>query len=109
MIMTLNGNEVTGVLKISGTLDIDAANSLREALLDCFVQQHDIAADLSDVDGCDAAGLQVLLAGRKDAVLVGKAFRIIAASSAVMETAAALGFLIDDLGKGQGKEHADAT
>lgn len=53
--MTLNKNEVTGVLKISGTLDIDLANSLREALLECLVQQHDVAADLSDVDGCDAA------------------------------------------------------
>jgi anti-anti-sigma factor len=82
--MTLDQNQDTGVLTISGTLDIDAANSLRESLLDGLRRRPEITADLTQVDSCDAAAVQVLLAA-------GKTLRIVAASDAVRETAAALG------------------
>jgi anti-anti-sigma factor len=90
--MTLTKDTVTGVVKISGALDIDGANSLREALLDCFLLQPEVAADLSEVEVCDAAGIQVLLAGQRDAASFGKAFRVHGASPAVLDIAAALGF-----------------
>ncbi len=89
-------------------LDIDAANSLREAFLDCFLHQPEVAADLSAVTGCDAAGVQVLLAGRREAAATGKAFRIRAVSEIVLETAAALGFSLDASGGGMGRNHPNA-
>jgi anti-anti-sigma regulatory factor len=98
--MTLNKDEVTGVLKISGPLDIDAADSLREP---------DVAADLSGVDMCDAAAVQVLLAAHGNLAYSGKAFRIVAASEAVTVTAAALGFSIGEFGFAQGEDHQDAS
>ena len=110
--MTLTKDKATGVLQISGTLDIDGADSLREALLDCSLHQSaaaDLSADLSDVDGCDAAALQVLLAARRDAVAAGKAFRITAASNAVTDTAAALGLPIDEPRGVLGKERSNAS
>jgi len=93
--MTLTRDTITGELKILGTLDIVSANSLREALLDCFVLQPEVTADLSAVDACDAAGLQVLLAGLRNAASGGKAFRVNAASPAVLEMAETLGLSID--------------
>ncbi len=99
----------TGVLKISGTLDIDTANALREALLDCLLRQPEVAADLSQVDECDTAALQVFLAVRRDAEAAGKTFRAIAASSAVTGTAEALGLSIDEPGTGPRKDHSDAS
>jgi anti-anti-sigma factor len=90
-IMTLSNDKTTGVLKISGRLDIDGASSLREALLDCFLQQPEVTTDLSEIDGCDTAALQVLLAAGQDAAAAGKAFRVIAVSPVVTDTAAALG------------------
>lgn len=111
--MNLSNDSISGELKISGTLDIDAANALREALLDCFLHQPEVAAhslqvDLSGVDTCDAAALQVLLAARKDASAAGTAFRVNAPSQAVTETAAALGLSIDLSGDGSEKEQPNA-
>lgn len=93
--MTLATNDRTGVLKISGTLDIDEADALREALLTAFRLQAEIALDLSEVDACDTAALQVLLAGQRNAASAGKTFRMVAVSDSVTGTAAALGLSIE--------------
>jgi anti-anti-sigma factor len=112
--MTLNTDKATGTLKISGTLDIDGANALREALLDCL-QREGAGADLREVDGCDAAALQVLLACRKDAAQAGKTFRFTADSIAVTQMATALGLSFSTLdsgveasGGGSEEEHPNA-
>jgi anti-anti-sigma factor len=103
-------DKITGLLTIAGTLDIDAASSLREALLECLAHEMgEVSADLSEVDGCDAAALQVLLAGRKDAAAIGKVFRVIAPSNAVAQTAAALGLSFDQPGDLPSKEPQIAT
>ncbi len=107
--MTFTKDNTTGVLKLSGTLDIDAANSLRETLLDCFLQQQEVATDLSAVDTCDTASLQVLLAAQRNAASFGKAFRITAASSSVTETAAALGLPLNESADVSEKRHPHAN
>ena len=107
--MTLTKDNTTSVLIISGTLDIDTANSLREALLECFSLQPEVRADLSAVDACDAAGLQVLLAGQRNAALLGKALHVNTASPAVLETAAALGFSIQVAADAGSEGPRDAT
>jgi anti-anti-sigma regulatory factor len=88
--MILDMDKTTGELKISGTLDIDATNSLRDALLDCLLHQPEVGVDLSEVDACDAAALQILFAARRDSAAAGKAFRA-TASEAVTGVAEALG------------------
>jgi anti-anti-sigma factor len=93
--MTLNQDNASGLLKILGTLDIDAASALRQMLLDAMSRQPAIAVDLSEVEACDTAALQVLLAGRKE-----RALRITGASAAVIETAAALGLSFDAAAEG---------
>jgi len=107
--MTLDKDNSTGVLKISGTLDIDTANSLREALLNCFLVQSEVAVDLSAVDECDAAGLQVLLAGQRDAACLGKIFHVHGAPAAVSATAAALGLPVPGSAKTLNEDRPDAA
>jgi anti-anti-sigma factor len=99
----------TGVLKISGTLDMDSADALREALLDCFLHQHEVAANLSEVEGCDTAALQVLLAASSNAASLGKRFHVTAASACLSDMAAALGFAIDGLASALREGHPDAA
>ena len=93
--MTLDKDLFTGALTLSGELDIDTANSLREALWECLLRQSDVAVDLNSVTAIDTAALQVLLAGRREAASLGKSFRFVAVSSSVAETVSALGFSID--------------
>jgi ABC-type transporter Mla MlaB component len=47
--------------------------------------------DLSQIETCDATGLQLILALEKSLVKAGKPFRILAASTALRETAQRLG------------------
>jgi anti-anti-sigma regulatory factor len=53
--------------------------------------------DLSGVDSCDAAVLQVLLAARKSASQLEKPFGVVSLSAAVLETCAALGLPLEEL------------
>jgi len=75
-------------------LDMEAASSIRDVLLDAFSRQPQVTLDLSAVESCDTAALQVLLAAQKSAESMGKPFRIAPLSRAVLETAEALGFSI---------------
>jgi anti-anti-sigma factor len=95
--MKLRQGESPGVLAVSGSLDIEAANELRQALLVCLSQQSEIMLDLSSVDKCDVTGLQILLAGQKSALAAGKPFRILGVPPAVTEPAAALGLSLEGL------------
>ena len=95
--MKLRQGELPGILAVSGSLEIDAANELRQALLVCLSQQSEVVLDLSSVDKCDVTGLQVLLAGQRSALAAGKAFRILGVPAAVTESAAALGLSLEGL------------
>jgi anti-anti-sigma regulatory factor len=91
--MTLSKDKGPGFLRISGNLDIDEADSLREALLAADLRE----LDLSEVEACDAAGLQVLLAA------AGKSFQITAISNAVTQMAVVLGVSLEE------KDHPHAS
>jgi anti-anti-sigma factor len=93
--MTISKDHTPGVLSIAGALDIDAAHSLRDALLECLSHQPEVALDLSGVNACDAAALQVLLAAQRNAAALGKAFRIAGDSRPVTEAASALGLSLE--------------
>ena len=48
--MKLRQGELPGILAVSGSLEIEAANELRQALLVCLSQQSEVVLDLSSVD-----------------------------------------------------------
>jgi anti-anti-sigma factor len=90
--MTLDQNIKTGELVVSGNLDIDVARQVGETIAECLNQSPQVTLNLAGVESCDAAGLQVLLACRKQARASGIPIRFSAVSEALGATAAALGF-----------------
>jgi anti-anti-sigma factor len=93
--MRLDQNKTTGVLKISGALQIDEVKRLYASLCECVENQPSIALDLSEVDSCDTASLQVLLAAHKTAALRGKYFCFTAISEEIQKKAVALGLFVE--------------
>jgi anti-anti-sigma factor len=79
-------------------LDIAGSGELREIFSRSVQEQAGIIIDLSAVESCDLAGLQLLCAARKTAVQSGKSFRVIQPSAAVLETASALGLAPGEFG-----------
>jgi ABC-type transporter Mla MlaB component len=90
-LMTLSTENVNGTVNLSGMLNIDGASSLREALLQSFLLPGDISVNLSALEGCDTAGLQILLAAQKHAEAISRSFQLEAPPDSVKALAAALG------------------
>jgi anti-anti-sigma regulatory factor len=107
--MTLGKDDDRRVLTVAGVLDIGSANLLREALLECLLHSGEVTADLSEADGCDAAALQVLIAGRITAEASGRQFAVVSVSHGAEESAAALGIALRDFGAQQGEVEHDAA
>jgi len=92
--MEICKNKGSGYWDLTGALDIEAAEELRAALLKCFSEPGEIVINLAGVDHCDANGLQLLAAGQRTALALGRAFRLQQHSPAVTGLAQALGFQI---------------
>lgn len=84
-------------LKITGEQTIRNADQLHKSLTDYLDRGRDVVVDLSEVNVCDAASLQLMFALHHSAVQRKQGFRIQAASPAITETAAALGLRMEDL------------
>jgi len=96
------------MMSIAGALEIGAAEELRNALRDFLDRAQRPSLDLSQVDGVDAAALQVLCSARKTADRSGKHLEIAAISAAVRTTSEALGLSLADLGTASaGRGEAD--
>jgi len=93
--MQISKNKGSGYWDVSGAVDIEAAEGMRTALLECFAEPGEIVISLAGVDHCDANGLQMLVAGQRTAEALGRAFRIQQPSEAVSRLARTLGFLRD--------------
>lgn len=79
------------ILKISGTLDAFSVEDLHQAFT-AFVQQPgDLVLDVSDVERCDTAALQLLCSLYRTAQQLCKPLRIEGTSEAIAESARALG------------------
>jgi anti-anti-sigma factor len=92
--MTFEQDKTTGTLKIAGHMRIDEVDSLKSALSQYVLNEPRLALDLSAVEYCDAAGLQLLLAAEKTAAHLHKPFALNAVSEAVTNSAAALGLTL---------------
>lgn len=93
-------HEENGILRCQGTLDIRSVEELRSLLTESFDRNRHLMLDLSAVDGCDTAGLQLVYSARKEATGNGKEMKILAASAAIENTALALGIPLEALGMG---------
>jgi anti-anti-sigma factor len=82
-------------LTLIGELDINAAADLRVALLQHLEQHACISLDLSQIESCDAAGIQLLLALEESAKAAGKPFIVLAASDAFTTSSEELGIAGD--------------
>jgi anti-anti-sigma factor len=86
-----------GLVHLRGDLHISDADNLREALIVELTAAPALVLELSEVDSCDAASLQLLCALKKSADICGKMIQITGASAAMVETSAILGFSLHDL------------
>ncbi len=87
----------SAALRIRGPLTINSVEQLQAALALYASQNSSLELDLSNVDSCDAAGLQLLYSLRKSAADLGKQLSICAVSEPVTTLATALGLPIDSL------------
>jgi anti-anti-sigma regulatory factor len=73
-----------------------------------LAQETALSLDLSEVDACDAASLQLFYAARASALRQQKEFRVAAVSSAVTDIGEALGMPLELLTKADSGEADDA-
>ena len=81
----------TNTVQFAGDLDIYNGEALRHALIEHLAGEHGLELDCSRVETCDAAGIQLLVAARRSALAVGKAFSIHAPVPAIEKCAELLG------------------
>lgn len=72
-------------LTIEGEMTIHRARELRRILQEALAASDAIDVDLSRVSEIDSAGVQLIVAARKQAFTDGKEMRIVAHSAAVVE------------------------
>jgi len=82
-------------LAVEGEMTIYRAAELWPALLETVHAAAAPALDLANVAEFDSAGLQLLLAARREAARLGKTLAVTAASPAVAEVFALLGMTIE--------------
>jgi anti-anti-sigma regulatory factor len=100
-------NSAGAPLKITGEQTIGTADELHAALTQYLDRGLDVVVDLSEVDECDTAALQLIYALQQSAVQRKQRFHITALSPAITETAAVLGFDIEALTTSRGPAAAD--
>lgn len=84
-------------LKIAGEQTIRTVGDLHKVLTEYLGRGTAVAVDLSEVDACDAAALQLIYAFRRSVAQEKRIFRIVAVSPAIGQTAAALGLDMEPL------------
>lgn len=77
--------------QVNGPLDIYNAETLRAALEQHIQSHSSIEIDLTNADGIDAAGLQLLYSARKSAETSGKPFALAGVPEALRSLETALG------------------
>jgi len=94
--MEISKDESGTVLKIQGSLDIGVAEELHKTLLESLDDRVRLM-DLSAVDACDTAALQLLCAARKTVERQGNRLRFAGLSAAVADSCASLGLPVGEL------------
>lgn len=72
-------------LPIEGEMTIFLAQELREAIMPVIASSDEIEIDLSQVTEIDAAGMQLMVAAKLEAILRGKSLRYVGHSKSVLD------------------------
>ena len=81
----MSNNTALVRIEINGELGIFTAAALREQLLDALSSGKEVEVDLSQVTEIDSAGVQLLVAAQREAVLLDKSLRFSSHSQAVFD------------------------
>jgi anti-anti-sigma regulatory factor len=95
--------EGSGPLQIVGTLDIYAAEKLRDALASHVECESEPVVDLSQAENCSLVALQLLCSASRTALALGKRFVVVTASDAVISSCRSAGIALHDLGIPEGE------
>lgn len=93
--MTLSYRDHDSVIEVAGPLDVNTAATLRDALEPLVDREPAPTLDLSGIDSCDTAGIQVLFAAARSAAFRQKRLRVANASAPVVHLLDALGLPAD--------------
>jgi anti-anti-sigma factor len=85
MTVQMSSDSSTAVLKIAGDVEVSEADALRAALAAALEREASLNLDLSGVETCDTAGLQLFWSARLSAARAGKPFRVAGMSPAMSE------------------------
>ena len=89
----------SGILRLSGSIQISSAEELRTAFRDYIGEAATPIIDLSEADECDTAILQLLISARRTAEHCGKQFELMGLSPDIRDTTAALGLMLTEASK----------
>lgn len=81
----MNDTSATTHVEIKGEMSIFTALTVRQQLLDALEQPGDIEVDLSSVSEMDSAGIQLLIAAKREAALHARTLRFTGHSRAVFD------------------------
>ncbi len=81
----MNDETATTPVEIKGEMSIFTALTVRQQLLDAFEQAGDIEIDLASVSEMDSAGMQLLIAAKREAALHARTLRFTGHSRAVFD------------------------
>ena len=84
------------VLKIDGPLTIYEVGDARKNMLEHLNTGKEFHMDLGQIPDCDTAGVQLLISAKKTVEKSGKSFRVLQASSAVINAVRLLGLSPDE-------------
>lgn len=81
----MSDETATTHIEIKGEMSIFTALTVRQQLLDALEQPGDVEVDLSAVSEVDSAGIQLLIAAKREAVLRERTLRFSGHSRAVFD------------------------
>ena len=85
------------LMKIDASLTIYDVPALLEEFVSCFESGGEITVDVGSVTECDAAGLQLLCAVRKNTRENRQSFRVLGDSKAIRDTLQYMGLKSDEI------------
>lgn len=107
--MQITKDQGGSLLKIAGAVEIGVAEELRRELCDSLDGSSRLVVDLSGIDACDAAALQLFCSVRKSAERLSKVVEFGVLPEAVVRACDDLGLSVEELtGCTEGDGSADA-
>ena len=97
MKLQISAEPETNGIRLVGDLDIYSVEPARDALCAYLAKLPGLKLDLTGINACDTAGLQLLIAARRGAVAAGKSFAILASAPAIEKCAELLGMDPEDI------------